>query len=291
MKNLISTIVGLLVCAAFAKSSTPAGWIDDYDAALKKAATEKKLVLADFSGSDWCGWCKRLDREVFDTDAFRKGIEGKYVLLMVDSPRDKSLLSEQAAKRNPELVKKYRVSGFPTVLLLDAKGEVIAKTGYAEGGPEKYLAALDELARGAPDRLKYLKPIEDVLNRHDAAMEGELENLAKELKAKFPEPAATASEKERKQWRKKAQKEMSARMFGEIAPKYVPLYEKAFEEAKAMKVPERLESKKQEIISEQEQRFQQLKTMMSVIQAKNAATAAKKAAKAEAKQPAGKSEK
>ena len=66
MKTLIAIALTVPVLAAQAKTSTPAGWTDDYDVALKRAAAENKLVLADFSGSDWCGWCKKLDKEVFD---------------------------------------------------------------------------------------------------------------------------------------------------------------------------------------------------------------------------------
>ena len=279
MKKLISTFVGLLACAAFAKSSTPAGWTDDYDAALKKAAAERKLVLADFSGSDWCGWCKRLDREVFDTDEFRTRAARDFVLLMVDSPNDKSLLSEGAAKRNPELVKKYRVSGFPTVLILDEKGEVMAKTGYAEGGPAKYLDSLAEMVKEAPDVRKYIRPIEEVLNRYDRQMQDEVEAAAKRLEAENPRPADGADEKALKKWQKKMQREVSRVMFGEVVDKYIPLYEKAFEEAKAMKVPEHMEAKKTELITGQERNFQMLKMMRSQFEAKEKAREAKKSAK------------
>lgn len=140
--------------AVQAKTSTPAGWTDDYDAALKRAAAEKKLVLADFSGSDWCGWCKKLDQEVFDTEEFRKGATNEYVLLMVDSPQDRDLLSERAKTQNPKLVKKYKVRGFPTVLVLDAKGEVVFRSGYEKGGPKKYLMTLERGVREAPDIAK-----------------------------------------------------------------------------------------------------------------------------------------
>ena len=134
-----------LFCAAlfalvtFAKTSTPEGWLDDYDAALKKAAEENKHIVVDFSGSDWCGWCKRLDKEVFATEAFKKAAAEKYVLLMVDSPMDKSLLTEKAAKENPRLAEKFGVEGYPTVVVLDPKGEEVCRLGYEKGGPEKYL--------------------------------------------------------------------------------------------------------------------------------------------------------
>ena len=154
MKTLITIALTASALAVQAKTSTPAGWTDDYDAALKRAATEKKLVLADFSGSDWCGWCKKLDQEIFDTEEFRHGATNEYVLLMVDSPQDQGLLSEKAKKQNPKLVKKYKVRGFPTVLVLDAKGEVVFQGGYEKGGPKKYLKKLARGVKEAPDIAK-----------------------------------------------------------------------------------------------------------------------------------------
>ena len=126
-----------------AKTSTPAGWTDDFDAAKDQAAKEKKLILADFSGSDWCGWCKKLDEEVFSKNEFLSAATNKYVLLMIDSPRDKTLLSKKATKQNPDLVRKYGIDGFPTVLVLDWDGAVLYKTGYRAGGPVAYLKELE----------------------------------------------------------------------------------------------------------------------------------------------------
>ncbi len=143
MKRILLMSALLVALAATAKTSTPAGWIDDYDVALKRAADEKRLIVANFSGSDWCGWCKRLDAEVFNTDDFRKGATNRYVLLMVDSPRDRSLLSPKAREQNPKLVEKYGIRGFPTVLILDAKGKTVSELGYRRGGPENYLKALE----------------------------------------------------------------------------------------------------------------------------------------------------
>ena len=143
MKRILLMSALLVALAATAKTSTPAGWIDDYDTALKRAADEKRLIVANFSGSDWCGWCKRLDAEVFNTDEFRKDATNRYILLMVDSPRDKSLLSQKAREQNPKLVEKYEIRGFPTVLILDAKGKTIDQLGYRRGGPKNYLKALE----------------------------------------------------------------------------------------------------------------------------------------------------
>ena len=163
MKHFTAALAAAIALTATAKTSTPEGWTDDYDAALKRAAEENKLVLADFSGSDWCGWCKKLDKEVFVTEEFKKGAADKFVLLMVDSPQDKSLLSDKAKEQNPKLVKKYDVNGFPTVLILDEKGEVVAQTGYQKGGPVKYLQMLESKVKteGDPEYRNVVKPLVD----------------------------------------------------------------------------------------------------------------------------------
>ena len=258
MKTLMTIAFAAFSLAAGAKTSTPAGWTDDYDAALKRAAAEKKLVLADFSGSDWCGWCMKLDKEVFDTDEFRKGATNSYVLLMVDSPQDQDLLNEKAKKQNPKLVEKYEVRGFPTVLVLDEKGEVVFQGGYEKGGPKKYLQMLERGVKEAPDVRKYIKPIEDVLNKYDEDMRKDGEALRGRLELEFPEPkdeTPTAGEERMKKMMKRG----GEIFFNEIFAKYEPLYDKAFATAKKMKVPQHMEQKKQELISRQERNFQEMK--------------------------------
>lgn len=263
MKHLVLLMVAIAAGAALAKTSTPEGWTDDYDAALRWATAQNKLVLADFSGSDWCGWCKRLDKEVFDTDEFRAGAKDKYILLMIDTPRDQSLLSETAKKQNPELVEKYRVEGFPTVLLLDAKGEVIFRTGYEKGGPVKYLKMLEEEVKFGPDIKRYIKPIEDVLNRHDDEMQKEMEAIRGKVEEACPEvstnqPLVRLRREQRRRERKMA--ELAKRMmFEEVLAKYIPIYDKAFAEAKGMKVPAHMEVRKLELINGQERNFQAMK--------------------------------
>ena len=260
MKNTIPMLcAALFALAAFAKTSTPEGWLDDYDAAIKKAAAENKHVVVDFSGSDWCGWCKRLDKEVFATDEFKKGAAEKYVLLMVDSPSDKSLLTPKAAEQNPKLVEKFNVHGYPTVVVLNPKGEEILRTGYKKGGPEKYLRMLDEEIRLGPDIVKYIKPIEDVLNRYDDELQKESDVVLEKAKEKFPAPAKDASKSEKRKHMRKVQDYARKVMFEEVLAKYIPLLEKAFEEARGMKVPEAREERKKELIEGQEKRFDMMR--------------------------------
>jgi len=157
-KWLFAATASICAGAAFA-TSTPAGWTDDFDAAKKQAAAEGKLLLVDFSGSDWCGWCKKLDQEVFAKPEFLKRVKKDFVLVMIDSPRDKSLLSEKAAKQNPELQRKYKISGYPTVLIMDADGEVLEKTGYRRGGAKEYAKYLADVKKFAMAVVKLKKEI------------------------------------------------------------------------------------------------------------------------------------
>ena len=140
-----SVVVGLFAIAGFARSEDSL-WQTDFEKAKAQAKTEKKLLLVDFTGSDWCHWCQQLQAEVFSKESFKKEALKQYVLVELDFPHDKKKLSEDAIKRNEELAKRYKVQGFPTIFLLDADGRVAAKTGYRPGGPEKYVEHLADLA-------------------------------------------------------------------------------------------------------------------------------------------------
>ncbi|BCX47655.1 thiol-disulfide thioredoxin [Haloferula helveola] len=128
------------------------GWTHDFAAAKKQAAEEDKSLLIDFTGSDWCGWCIKLNEEVFQHDPFKEGVKDKFVLVELDFLRDKSKLSEETQKQNEELQSEYGIKGFPTILLTDAEGKPFARTGYQQGGPEKYVKHLDELLEARKTR-------------------------------------------------------------------------------------------------------------------------------------------
>ncbi len=120
------------------KSSTPRGFTDNLDEALAKAKAEGKLVYACFSGSDWCYWCMKLDREVLSRPEFLAGVKNDFVLVFIDSPQNKALLSNRAKAENEKLTKKYGIRGFPTALILDGDGKKVGETGYRQGGAVKY---------------------------------------------------------------------------------------------------------------------------------------------------------
>ncbi len=133
------TMVATVGCAApEGDADGHAGWLTDFDAAKKLAAERKVPILADFSGSDWCGWCIKLDKEVFSKKAFQDYATKNVVLFLADFPSRKQLPAK-VTKQNEKLAETYKVRGFPTVLLLDNKGKVLGRTGYQAGGPEAYI--------------------------------------------------------------------------------------------------------------------------------------------------------
>ena len=154
-------LVALCVCASVAATaaklskSVPSGWGEDFDAAQKAAAAGDKYILLAFSGSDWCGWCVKMDREVYSDKKFVRAAKKDFELVMIDSPRDQAILSPLAKKQNPGLLKKYGIRGFPCSILVHPDGtEAKRFGGYQRGGPEAFLAALKDAAKeaGAPKK-------------------------------------------------------------------------------------------------------------------------------------------
>ncbi len=120
-------------------------WKTDFEAARKEAADSDKILLIDFTGSDWCAWCIKLRKEVFAQAEFETGVKEKFVLVELDYPKDKARVTEAVAKQNEALLKQYPIKAYPTVLLCDAAGKPFATTGYRPDGPKAYVTHLDEL--------------------------------------------------------------------------------------------------------------------------------------------------
>ena len=153
MQRLLSiTLIGLLIAASLfatgceripADEATEA-WMTDFAAAKIIAAAEQKPLLLDFTGSDWCGWCIKLDKEVFSQKVFKEFAADNLVLVELDFPRGKEQ-SEDLKAQNEALSEKYGIRGFPTILVLSPEGELIEKTGYQRGGAEVYVAHIKEI--------------------------------------------------------------------------------------------------------------------------------------------------
>jgi len=129
--------------AAMGKKTEADPWLTDMKEAMARARKEKKPILADFTGSDWCGWCKKLKNEVFDTREFKEWAEKNVILLELDYPHEKPQ-SDELRRQNEQLKAKYRIRGYPTILFLDARGKVIGQSGYLPGGPKAWLKDAEE---------------------------------------------------------------------------------------------------------------------------------------------------
>ena len=116
-------------------------WHESIVLAMRESAQTGKPILADFTGSDWCHWCKKLDQDVFETKTFKKWSRQNVVLLELDYPENGSQRSE-IKLQNQELKERYGIDAYPTVLILDSNGEVLGRLGY-QADPAAWIATAE----------------------------------------------------------------------------------------------------------------------------------------------------
>lgn len=119
-------------------------WLQNHASAIKQAKAEGKDILMDFTGSNWCGYCIRLNRDVFSRDQFVAYAPKKFVLLELDFPKP-GHPDPKIQAQNDDLQRRFNVEGFPTIVLCDSEGRPYAVTGYQPGGPNEYIEHLEEL--------------------------------------------------------------------------------------------------------------------------------------------------
>lgn len=131
--------LGLMLSQAAEKAKEKDLWMTDFAKAKEKAQEENKSVLMDFTGSDWCPPCIKLDKEVFQTKKFKEFAKENLVLLKLDFPRRKQLPDEQK-EHNENLAEEFSVRAFPTIVIATAKGKELGREmGYGGGGAEVFL--------------------------------------------------------------------------------------------------------------------------------------------------------
>ncbi|MGZ4965845.1 MAG: thioredoxin family protein [Chthoniobacterales bacterium] len=145
-----------LVLATFSSAQAKPDWLTDLKQAQEEAKTNNKLLLLNFTGSDWCGWCIKLDREVFSQPAFKDYASKNLVLLEVDFPMKKPQSSAER-KQNYELAQRFGIEGYPTIIVLDSNGKQIGSLSYDAGVPENademnakpetFIASLEKLRK------------------------------------------------------------------------------------------------------------------------------------------------
>jgi thioredoxin-related protein len=140
MKTTHRLIAGCVAALVVASAARAAEWTEDYAGAVARARKEHKLILLDFTGSDWCIWCQRTDAEVFATKEFKDFADKKLVLVRLDYPLEHPQ-SDAIKARNAAMLDKFGVRAFPTLVALDPSGNVVfSQEGYKEGGPASLIS-------------------------------------------------------------------------------------------------------------------------------------------------------
>ena len=143
MKRILVLVAAVFLSIGSLRAAD-APWLTDFAAAEKKAAAENKPLVLDFTGSDWCGWCIRLDKEVFSQPEFVSYAEKNLVLVKLDFPHKKEISDAEKAQ-NKALAQKYKIRGYPTIVVLDPKGGQLGTLGYQKGGATNWIASLEKL--------------------------------------------------------------------------------------------------------------------------------------------------
>jgi protein disulfide-isomerase len=138
---------GIAIAAALLAAQALAAdlnWLTDLPKAQAKAKAEHKLVMIDFTGSDWCPWCIKLRNEVFATPKFAAYAQTNLVPVEIDFPRKKQQ-SPELKKANQDLQRKYNIEGYPSIIVLNSQGVKVAELSYQPGGPDPFIARLQKL--------------------------------------------------------------------------------------------------------------------------------------------------
>lgn len=202
MKTGIACLASLLALAAVAaekpatEGAVPGQWTMDLEAAKKVAAEKNLPLLLNFTGSDWCGWCKHMDKEVFSKDAWGAYAKDNLLLVWVDFPNDKTLVPEKYVSRNKSLSESYGVEGYPSYIVLDSDGQTkLGQLGAdQEISPEKFIGSIKGLLGNRASEIDALlkslpeKAAQDY--RAAAKKKVEAEAELKALKASFEKKSA-----------------------------------------------------------------------------------------------------
>ena len=153
VKNLLLSV--LFACALLAPAGLRAesGWSTDYKKAQDEAKASHKLLLLNFTGSDWCGYCIQLDRAILSKPEFKEYATKNLILAEIDYPRRGgpkwNAQSKELQKQNMELAERYQIEGFPTLVVLNGDGKTVWRyDGYFNGGIAAFLAELDKVRKG-----------------------------------------------------------------------------------------------------------------------------------------------
>ena len=144
MMNPLNKLIHItFVTMLFGAANASGNWETNYEKAIAIADNEGKHILIDFTGSDWCPPCIKMKKDIFDKQTFKNYTGDKLVLIELDFPRKKKM-DKSISEQNDQLLKKYAVRAFPTIILLNPDGKEITRhVGYKAGGVENYLRYIE----------------------------------------------------------------------------------------------------------------------------------------------------
>ncbi len=129
-------LAALLFCSAIAAFAATASWTENFQQAIADSKQQKKPILMLFTGSDWCGYCIRMEKNAFSKPEFEQFLAKNFILFKADFPRKKAL-QPGIVQQNKALARKYGIEGYPTVLIVSSDGKVLAQTGYLQNSGVK----------------------------------------------------------------------------------------------------------------------------------------------------------
>lgn len=180
---LMMMTANLLAADVDIDGAVPGKWTMDLDAAKKVAAEKNLPILLNFTGSDWCGWCKLMEERVFTKAEWSKYAEDNLMMAFIDFPEDDSLVPDKYTARNQALSSKYDISGYPTYIILDSDGTT--ELGRLGAGQDK-----------TPE--SFIAEIKKTLGNSAGAKEAFLDKLSPAKKAEYEKLEAQLKETEKK---------------------------------------------------------------------------------------------
>lgn len=144
MKNKLAFLLLFMATIGYSQN-----WKTDFNQATTEANAQNKPIILVFAGSDWCAPCIKLDKAIWQSEAFKSYSATNYILERADFPKKKqNELAEELKKQNQSLAEKYNKEGiFPLVVVLDGKGKVLGKTSYKNVTPEEYIDTLNSFLK------------------------------------------------------------------------------------------------------------------------------------------------
>jgi len=146
-RNLLPAIALLLTTLMTPLASAGDDWAVDFKKALDASKRSGKPLLVDFTGSDWCTWCRLLDERVFAKDDFKAWAKDKVILVKLDFPSNNNQPAAMK-KLNRALADRYKIKSYPSVLILDEHGKVHGKSGF-KATPKTFIASVEKAVEAA----------------------------------------------------------------------------------------------------------------------------------------------